>query len=304
MNGLTHMLASRLIPELMPKLMLKVMPEVTTKLTPGYKAIAMANLSAKRVAGFTLIEVVTVIVIIGVLASGVASFTKFSTQIYNEASEREQLISSTRFAIERLTREVRNALPNSLRVSANASGSNNTCLEFMPIIDTTLYVDVAISPEIATNTIEVVDINNFLNAARLTAANVDDINELSVVVYPLNPNDGYAGSSKLFGVSAFNTSNATITLDSAAQFPQDSPIQRLYVVDTNQSVKYCLQATQLTRQRAGNLSVLMAENINSLAFSVADTTLERNAMVQILFTLEKNNEQVVFNHEVQVINVP
>ena len=265
---------------------------------PVSKRLVGPMLAPKRASGFTLIEVITVIVILGVLASAVASFTRFSTQIYSEASDREQLISSTRFAIERLTREVRNALPNSLRVSANASNIANACLEFVPIIDSTIYNNIAIAPQVASSTIEIIDtvIPSFLST-------VTNVGSLSVVIYPLNASDGYSGSSKLFGIDAFTSSNSTINLDSAVQFTEGSPVKRLYVVDTSKSVKYCVEATQLKRQTAGN-SVLMAENISSLVFTVANTTLERNAMVQILFTLDKNNEQVVFNHEVQVLNVP
>ena len=268
---------------------------------PVSKPLVGPMLAPKRASGFTLIEVITVIVILGVLASAVASFTRFSTQIYSEASDREQLISSTRFAIERLTREVRNALPNSLRISANASGIANACLEFVPIIDSTIYNNIAIAPQVASSTIEIIDTVIPGNPSFLST--VTNVGALSVVIYPLNASDGYSGSSKLFGIDAFTSSNSTITLDNAVQFTEGSPVKRLYVVDTSNSVKYCVEATQLKRQTAGN-SVLMAENISSLVFTVANTTLERNAMVQIRFTLDKNNEQVVFNHEVQVLNVP
>ncbi|MDG1750525.1 MAG: type II secretion system protein, partial [Thalassotalea sp.] len=61
--------------------------------------------------GFTLIELVTVIVILGVLAVGISSFLQFGTRIFSETSARDELISSARFSVERINREVRHALP-------------------------------------------------------------------------------------------------------------------------------------------------------------------------------------------------
>ncbi|MEC9260142.1 MAG: prepilin-type N-terminal cleavage/methylation domain-containing protein, partial [Pseudomonadota bacterium] len=66
--------------------------------------------------GFTLIELVTVIVILGVASAGIASFVRGSMQTYIDVSTREQLLSESRFAIERLKRELRNAVPNSVRI--------------------------------------------------------------------------------------------------------------------------------------------------------------------------------------------
>ena len=75
----------------------------------------MRQLTRKKSSGFSLIELIVVIVILGVLAASITSFIRFGTQIYTETTARDQLVSSARFAIERLNREVRNALPNSLR---------------------------------------------------------------------------------------------------------------------------------------------------------------------------------------------
>ena len=64
--------------------------------------------------GFTLVELVTVIVILGVLAVSTTSFIQFGTKSYTDAVDREEITSTARFVIERLNREVRNSLPNSV----------------------------------------------------------------------------------------------------------------------------------------------------------------------------------------------
>ena len=48
-------------------------------------------------------------------------------------------MNQSRFAIERMVRELRNVVPNSVRVSGN-------CLEFMPLINAGRYVNVPTAP--------------------------------------------------------------------------------------------------------------------------------------------------------------
>ena len=63
--------------------------------------------------GFTLIELVMVILLLGIMATFASQFIGIGTQIYGDARSREQLMSDARFAMERLNREVRDALPGS-----------------------------------------------------------------------------------------------------------------------------------------------------------------------------------------------
>ena len=76
-----------------------------------------------RSAGFTLIEIVMVIVIIGIISGMVAVFVVKPVQGYIDAVHRAELTDSADVALRRLTRDVRLALPNSLRVMT--SGGNH-----------------------------------------------------------------------------------------------------------------------------------------------------------------------------------
>ena len=76
-----------------------------------------------RSAGFTLIEIVMVIVIIGIISGMVAVFVVKPVQGYIDAVQRAELTDSADVALRRLTRDVRLALPNSLRVMT--SGGNH-----------------------------------------------------------------------------------------------------------------------------------------------------------------------------------
>lgn len=249
----------------------------------------MKQLIRKKSSGFTLIEMIVVIIILGVLAAGISTFVSLSTQIYTESTAREQLMSSARFAIERLNRDIRNALPNSLRLT-----SVNQCLEFIPIIESTTYTRIPVAPEIASNNISVIRFEETLN------------DTWQAIVYPLNPNDVYDNDS---GKRHEVESIVDDTLDEwvivindgdATHFTEDSPTQRLYFININDRVEYCLVDGNLRRN-----DILMAEDIvNTNPFEIQPATLQRNAMVQTHFRFEKNSEQVTFNNEIQVLNVP
>lgn len=249
----------------------------------------MKQLIRKKSSGFTLIEMIVVIIILGVLAAGISTFVSLSTQIYTESTAREQLVSSARFAVERLNRDIRNALPNSLRLT-----NVNQCLEFTPIIESTTYTNIPVAPEMKSNTISVIRFDETLN------------DTWQAIVYPLNPNDVYDNDSgKRHEVEsivddALDEWDIVIKDGAAIHFTEDSPTQRLYFININETVEYCLIGGNLTRN-----NILMAQNIvNTGPFEIQPATLQRNAMVQIHFRFEKNSEQVTFNNEIQVLNVP
>lgn len=75
-------------------------------------------------AGFTLIEAIMVIVITGILASMVAVFITKPVEGYVDSVRRAELTDAADVALRRMTRDIRLALPNSLRTSGS-------CIEFI-----------------------------------------------------------------------------------------------------------------------------------------------------------------------------
>ncbi|SIR64332.1 MSHA biogenesis protein MshO [Janthinobacterium sp. TND4EL3] len=73
----------------------------------------------RRARGFTLVEMIIVIVITGIIGGMVAMFIRLPVQGYIDANARADLADLADTAARRIARDVRLALPNSLRVSAD-----------------------------------------------------------------------------------------------------------------------------------------------------------------------------------------
>ena len=90
-----------------------------------------------RVKGFTLVEIVTVMMILGILSIGTVKFITDSSQGFFSTMGRTALAGDARFVAERLATEVRGALPNSMRVSG-------ACLEFVPTVGASTYATLPV----------------------------------------------------------------------------------------------------------------------------------------------------------------
>lgn len=278
--------------------------------------------------GFTLVELVTVIIILGVLVLGVSSFLIFGTRIFIDATSVDQVMSQSRFAIERMTRDIRNAVPNSIRVS-NGVRTNGTawqCIEMMPIRASASYIELPIVP--ADKSREARVMPSRATAASLTAGQF-------LLVYPLSPADVYTSiantktDGKLFRIDVVTenaTNDLTVNFGRQVRFDAASPRQRYFAV--KQAVSYCFEqvtaelsllnrysgygfnnpVNQPSPDNMGN-GVLMAENIvNTIGINspMAYTpgTLQNNAMVHLNPLFDVQGQSFQYHHQVQVINVP
>ena len=263
------------------------------------------NWSMSKAKGFTLIEMVAVMLLLAVLAAGIGSFIKLGSQIYVDSSTRSELISSGRFVVERLNRELRTALPNSVRVNSN--GGSIVCVEYTPSVISSTYIDIPVAPEAASDQVTI---------ARLFDNSLFS-DSLRVAVYPTSANDVYGASNKIFAIEngsslVTNANQQTITLANDINFAADSPTNRLYLIEN--PVSFCIQNNTITRHTgygydANNLpnngGVLMAQFIdNSSTFTLSAATQYRNATVLTLLVFADNSETFTFSNEVQIPNVP
>jgi len=283
--------------------------------------------ASTKIKGFTLLELIIVIIILGVMAVGISGFISLTTQTYLNVSERDELLANARFVVERLNREIRNAVPNSVRV---ANGLGWHCLEFIPIVGSTTYINIPDTSEQASNNLLVIP---FLdkNGNGYQCGHGSTCRDL-VTVYPLNSTDIYKNVyttpqevGKVFwlnNTSVIDANTWQLTLNSASgvKFEEHSPIERLYVLGS--PVSYCahdarglwrfdnyiVTENQKTSPRVADRS-LMAEYLadfdaSNPHFNIEGATLKRNAVATIRLDFVRDGENIVFQNEVHINNIP
>jgi len=77
--------------------------------------------------GFTLVELIMVIVLMGVIGGMVSVFMKSPIDAYFDSARRAALTDVADTTVRRIARDIHKALPNSIRLP-----TGNTCMEFIP----------------------------------------------------------------------------------------------------------------------------------------------------------------------------
>lgn len=277
---------------------------------------------AMRNQGFTLIELIIVIVLLGIIGTFSFSYLGLGAKIFTDSVGRDQLLNQSRFAVERLSRELRNSLPRSVRV---VNGSNYSCIEFVPIIASSSYVQLPRPGPFANNA--------FIGVTPLLEPGQTIINQY-LYVYATNHALIYNGATprrkQITGTTAHTSPGLTeFTLAGTSTFPTGSLARRFFI--TEQPVSWCVSRTPsasgtLTRfkgygfhntqrtfsQLSSASAEVMAQQLyndfssNQVPFYVLPATLQRNSLVQIDFRFGRasDTEPLRIQHEVFVPNVP
>ena len=254
----------------------------------------------ERERGFTLIEMVISITLLGIVGLFIGEVIRQSLVLYSDSATREALVQQGRFVTERLRREIREAVPNSVIVSSD-------CIEILPITNSAIYIDLP-SPSAVSSAIRVLPIEKSIPA-----------NE-RVVVYPTSANDlradvtatgqtAQVATAVDFAASGAMTSMVDVTLTQASGFETLSPADRLYFY--REPVAFCLVGNELLRysgyslNRASlNTGVRVASNLSVANFFVEEPQLQRNGLVKMVLIFEDNGEKVRFDHDALIYNTP
>ena len=257
-------------------------------------------------AGFSLVEMIVVIAVLGILAAGSVRFLHFAAEGYGAAGGRAELSSTASTALARMAIELEDALPNSLRVTGS-------CIEFVPVTSITRYLTLPLGSASTTMLIVAPDTSGAtLAAARLVVDAESTASLYDVTLGHLAPMAAFSAPDGAGVVTA--------TLSSAYTFASESPQRRLYVVAA--PISFCVDGTRLFRytnygwlpaQPAfGALPVtspnrqLLADRVatGSVPFDVLAPSLARNNIVAMVLALDDGHDTVVLQQSVHMRHVP
>ena len=282
--------------------------------------------------GFSLLELIIVIVLLGILAVGAGLLISKPIEAYNDQLRRQQLVDSAEMALRKIATDVRRALPNSVRLIDNSP--NSWALEMVNTVDGARYRDEVGGAGYNTAN-ELLDFSgvddNFNVLGRFTTLSVPFSDAgYRAAIYSTNPGDIYAdaaannnpGIISLPGLSVSLSGNEHhLTLDNAFQFNLQSPTQRVFIVDGPISYicdaitgvltrieSYPYQSAQIATLAGFPLTAntgRVATQVSSCNISYQAGTAQRGGLVSIDLALTDNdNEGVRLLNQIHVDNVP
>ncbi|GAA5171146.1 type II secretion system protein [Viridibacterium curvum] len=267
-----------------------------------------ASERSRSQAGFTLIEMIVVIVITGILGAGIAIFIRRPMEGVMDATRRVALVDAADTALRRMRRDIQRALPNSVRVTQSGS---TWYIEFLPVLTAGRYcneTDCGASP-----------LN--LSAGNTTLSFVGPAPSLSPIpsgtelaIYNLGTTgaDAYA-SNNTSALSAIGASTVTIA---AKTFPYASPGSRFQIISTPVSYActsggsltriqgYAKQASQPTSTPVGASTAVLASNIGACSVDYTQAAIDQNGLLYITLSIAQDGESVNLTHAMQVSNAP
>jgi MSHA biogenesis protein MshO len=187
-----------------------------------------------RQRGFTLVELIIVMVLVGVIAGILVLQIRPAMQSYLSIRQRANLTSQADSALRRIIAEVHAAVPNSLRYTFASQQSQ--CIEFVPTKDGGRF---RMAPDSAKGG-NVLQTNGAATTAFDTLTDLDGSvgTDDLVVVGNVNRDDAYdAGKIGVIGSVAGPTPDVarnTITLKTATTFPAGYEGGRFVVVPANE----------------------------------------------------------------------
>jgi MSHA biogenesis protein MshO len=293
--------------------------------------------------GFTLVEMIIVIAILGVISAVLAVFIRSPVEGYFDTVRRAELADAADTALRRMGRDVRRAVPNSVRVTG-ACGGANCYLEFLPTTNGGRYRAAG------EGTVHCAAAAPTLHDSLTFSSDADTCFEVLGPPITFTANDqivignwGNAGSNAYEG----NTGNggashvrrayagatgaplSFVAMTSANPLPLESPSRRFQVISgAEQAVSYACEGVgtnangdgtgTLTRYWGYGIATaqptafaggsLIAENVsgcNMVYGNLAATNpYTRNGLLQIVISITRSNETINLYHEIHVDNLP
>jgi MSHA biogenesis protein MshO len=276
-----------------------------------------------------------VIAVTGIVATMVGAFVFRPVQGYTDLARRAALTDSAESVLRRMARDIRLAVPNSVRITTVGSGF---ALELLPVVDGGRYAtEEATACENLTSFDGAAADGQFDILGTFPTLGTGTFATHRLVINnqgDATSNDVYADAVAVAGQRIITAASITVTAGTcgnskhnitftAHQFRTDSPRDRVFVVTTPVSYLcvpsasggtltryqgYTFAALQTARDTAGELtaagatSARIADHITACAAATATSDIRDRGLVTLRLVLADSGEQVALTHQVQVDN--
>lgn len=280
--------------------------------------------------GFTLVELVVTIALLTIVVSFMAVFIAGPVRAYNDQTRRAELVDVAENSLRRIARDIRAALPNSVRVTGSGGA---VALELLNTIDGVRYRDRPPPGD---------------PSKRLRFSGPDDafnsVGRFNGITRPFSSTTHYLSIYNVGvpGANAYELANVitppgtrididadaapgedNISMNPPHQFAFASPGQRVFLVD--QPVSYICDTATGTLVRytgyaigpnhadrdsggellgAGASATLVADNVSACSVDYTPGTAQRSGLVTLNMSVSDTGETVSLLHQVHVDNVP
>ena len=289
------------------------------------------NINNKQ-SGFTLVEIIIVISIMGIIGGLSSMIIGRSLDSYAALERRTDLQTSIRLAVERISRELRHALPHSICVhdGTNCVGSAENRLYFIPVRESGRYQDrpgtYTAPPPIQRERLPVSPQSD----DRFDVLSTNGSNRLDaesgnwVVIYNINNTDIYTAPNNIRNqintIVQKDINNTAATTDDIDQiqftgnqsFSNHSPTRRFHIIENNNVTLFYLDGTNLYRDTTTFSSPntqtetprLLMENVQACTFTYTPGSQQRAGLLRIDITISIQGEQIQVIHNAHVYNTP
>lgn len=284
------------------------------------------RMNRSRHNGFTLIELITVMVLIGALVAVSAIFIVEPFRAVDDMRRRAELVDEAQLIIERMSREIRTALPNSVRTD---SAGGRTGLEIVSTRTGGRYRRLpagggggdTLNRTQSGDTFDVLGGLPGIGDVATGPAGIDCAGGNGDCISIYNTGQAnfnvYDGDNVAKIVSATdNAGNDQLGYDNGGTTPafrQHSPQQRFFVVDD--VVSFICDGARLDRHSGyglnaaqdltpGGTTALMGRDVTACSFTYDQGTSSRAGLVTLDITINRDGETVRLLHQVHVMNAP
>jgi MSHA biogenesis protein MshO len=265
--------------------------------------------------GFTLVEMIIVMTIMGILTAMVAVFIAAPVEGYVDTVRRSQLTDTADLALKRIALELRTAVPNTVRVTASS-------VEFIPTTGGGRYCTDRDTGCTALTHFDPYDAT--ADAITFTALGPPPTIAVGDYIIIYNTGQSANGPGEV-SLSAYNVDNncARVTAWAASNvsynnvaFPQASPGSRFHVAPASGPVRFSCTGGQLVRIQGSvnfcgvapvpaQTTAVLAANVNCAASSFTYNNVSAaNGLVTATIALTADGETVTLRQQVHVDNLP